>query len=676
VSDVLQDVQVTDRKMDQVLVNNHGAFIWRIANLLRGTYKPAQYGSVILPFVVLRRLDCLLADTKDAVLAKAKDLGGLPADLALPNVAKQHFWNLSKYDLKKIVGEPAGIRANIGDYVRGFSPNVRDIFEQFELDKTLAKLDAADLLYLVTKDFAGIDLHPDRVTNADMGAIFEELIRKFAESSNETAGEHFTPRDAVRLLVDLLLAPDDDVLSKPGIVRHLYDPTAGTGGMLAVAEEHIKSMNEGATVVLAGQELNDESYAICKSDMVIKGYDVGAIALGDTLADDKHAGKTYDYCLANPPYGVEWKRSEGVVRAEHRDLGFEGRFGPGLPAISDGQLLFLLHLVSKMRPITQGGGRVGIVLNGSALFTGGAGSGESEIRRYVLEHDLLEAIVALPTDMFYNTGIATYIWILDNDKRPERKGQVQLVDGTARWSKMRKSLGSKRRELTESDIAAIVETYADFEPSDTSKIFATADFGYHQITVERPLQLSFTITPENIEAAMATKAVTRLTEPEQALLRQMMIEHSVVEERAPASVSKPPTWTDRNQFTFDLKKQAKSAGLVLSAPVLKALVSAIGEHDPDAEICRDAKGDIEPDTSLRDTERVPLAEKIEGYVAREVLPHVPDAWVDHAKTRVGYEIPFTRHFYVYTPPRPLAEIDAEIADRIKRITVLFEQVQV
>lgn len=666
--------------MDQALVNNHGAFIWRIANLLRGTYKPAQYGSVILPFVVLRRLDCLLADTKAAVLAKAGDLGGLPADIALPAVAKQHFWNLSKYDLKKIVGEPAGIRANIGDYVRGFSPNVRDIFEQFELDKTLAKLDAADLLYLVTRDFAGIDLHPGRVSNADMGAIFEELIRKFAESSNETAGEHFTPRDAVRLLIDLLLAPDDDVLSKPGIVRHIYDPTAGTGGMLAVAEEHIKSMNEGATVVLAGQELNDESYAICKSDMVIKGYDVGAIALGDTLADDKHAGKNYDYCLANPPYGVEWKRSEGVVRAEHHDLGFEGRFGPGLPAISDGQLLFLLHLVSKMRPVTQGGGRAGIVLNGSALFTGSAGSGESEIRRYVLEHDLLEAIVALPTDMFYNTGIATYIWILDNDKRPERKGNVQLVDGTARWSKMRKSLGSKRRELTEADIAAVVETYADFARGATSKIFGSTDFGYRQVTVERPLQLSFTITPENLDAAMGTKAVEKLVESDKAKLRAVL-QALVVEQRAPAKVvetpsARSPTWTHRDDFVKDVKKLARETGLTLAAPVVKALVGALGEHDPNAEICRDAKGNIEPDTSLRDTERVPLAEKIDEYVAREVLPHVADAWVDHSKTRVGYEIPFTRHFYVYAPPRPLDEIDAEIAERIKRITALFGQVQV
>ena len=650
------------RTMDQAVVNNHGAFIWRIANLLRGTYKPAQYGAVILPFVVLRRLDCLLEPTKDATLAKAANLGGLPPELALPKVTGLSFWNASTFDMKKLLGDPPNLRANIEEYVRGFSANVRDIFEQFELGKTLAKLDAADLLYLVTKDFVGIDLHTQKVSNADMGAIFEELIRKFAESSNETAGEHFTPRDAVQLLVDLLLAPDDEALTIEGVVRHIYDPTAGTGGMLALAEEHIKEHNETAQLVLAGQEINDQSYAICKSDLVIKGYDVDAIAFGDTLANDQHAGKTYDYCLANPPYGVEWKRSEGVVRTEHRDLGFEGRFGPGLPAISDGQLLFLLHLISKMRPVTQGGGRVGIVLNGSALFTGGAGSGESEIRRYVLENDLLEAIVALPTDMFYNTGIATYIWILDNDKAAERKGKVQLIDGTDFYSKMRKSLGSKRRELSRADIDTILGLYAGFEPGEKSKIFATTDFGYRQITVERPLQLSFAVTPEKVEAAMVAKAVAKLAEPDQERLRSTLVELVGT------------TWTSRDTFVRDLKKHAKDAGLTLGAPIVKALVGAVGEHDPEAEICRDAKGTVEPDPSLRDTERVPLSEGIEEYVAREVLPHVPDAWVDHAKTKVGYEIPFTRHFYVYTPPRPLEEIDADIARRIKRISELFEQV--
>ncbi|MDQ3156739.1 MAG: type I restriction-modification system subunit M, partial [Actinomycetota bacterium] len=619
--------------MDQTAVNNHGAFIWRIANLLRGTYKPAQYGSVILPFVVLRRLDCVLEPTKDAVLAKRGDLRGVPEDIALPRVSGHSFYNTSKYDMRKLLGDPVNLRANIGDYVRGFSPNVRDIFEEFELDKSLAKLDESDLLYLVTRDVTDIDLHPDRVSNADMGAIFEELIRKFAESSNETAGEHFTPRDAVSLVVDLLLAPDGDVLSKPGIVRHVYDPTAGTGGMLAVAEEHIKSANPDAEVVLAGQELNDESYAICKSDMVIKGYAVDSIANGDTLANDQHAGKTFDYCLANPPYGVEWKRSEAVVRAEHRDLGFDGRFGPGLPAISDGQLLFLLHLVSKMRPAKQGGGRVGIVLNGSALFTGAAGSGESEIRRYLLEHDLLEAIVALPTDMFYNTGIATYVWILDNSKAEARKGKVQLIDGTGFFSKMRKSLGSKRRELKPSDIDTIVKLYDGFEPGDKSKIFATKDFGYRQITVERPLQLSFLMTSEKIDAAMAGKAVAKLADADRAKLKGVLaslveVPPPVVEVRSEAEPRSHPTWTSRDSFTADLKKLAREAGLTLGAPILKALVGAIGEHDPAAEVCRTPKGDFEPDTSLRDTERVPLSESIDAYMKREVLPHVPDAWVD------------------------------------------------
>ena len=393
--------------LDKIAINNHSAFIWRIADLLRGSYRAHQYGSTILPFVILRRLDCVLASTKDAVLEKAKSAGKIPAAIALPRASGHSFYNTSSYDLGKLVGDPENVKANLIDYINGFSDNVRDIFSEFDFEKQLAKLDDGNLLYLVTKEFATIDLHPSAVSNADMGAIFEELIRKFAEASNETAGEHFTPRDAVALVVALLLASDDEVLSKPGIVRSIYDPTAGTGGMLAVAEEHIKAFNPEATVVLAGQELNDESYAICKSDMVIKGYDVDAIAKGDTLVDDKHAGKTFDYCLSNPPYGVDWKRSEKAVRREAADPGMNGRFGPGLPSISDGQLLFLMHLISKMRPIKSGGGRVGIVLNGSALFTGAAGSGESEIRRHIIESDLLEAIVALPTDMFYNTDIST-----------------------------------------------------------------------------------------------------------------------------------------------------------------------------------------------------------------------------------------------------------------------------
>ena len=651
---------------NQAVVNNHGALIWRIADLLRGTYRPHQYGSIIQPFVILRRLDCVLEPTKQAVLEKSKNLGNIPAAISLPKVSKHSFYNTSLYDLEKVIGDPDNIRDNLIDYVNGFSENIRDIFDEFDFDKQLAKLDNEDLLYLITQEFTKVDLHPSTVSNSDMGAVFEELIRKFAEASNETAGEHFTPRDAVALVVDLLFAADDEVLSKPGIVRSIYDPTAGTGGMLAVAEEHVKGFNPDATIVLAGQELNGESYAICKSDMVIKGYAVDAISHGDTLANDQHAGKTFDYCLSNPPYGVEWKKSETVVRKEHQEYGFEGRFGPGLPSISDGQLLFLLHLVSKMRPVTAGGGRVGIVLNGSALFTGAAGSGESEIRRYVIENDLLEAIVALPTDMFYNTGISTYVWILDNDKAPERKGKIQLIDGSGFSSKMKKSLGSKRKQLTPSDIEQIVSLYDEFDAADeaTSKVFDNDDFGYRSVTVERPLQLNYSFAPDRVVAALAAKAVQKLDESTLTALTAAL-------ETAPNESA----WKNSKEFAAALKDLLNDAGVTVAAPTLKAITGALSEHDPSADVHLDKRGKPEANPSLRDTERIPLTEDVDEYIKREVLPHVPDAWIDHSKTKLGYEIPFTRHFYVYEPPRDLAEIDAEIEQRIARIIDLFKEVE-
>jgi type I restriction enzyme M protein len=456
------------------------------------------------------------------------------------------------------------------DYIAGFSPNASDIFERYEFEKQIAKLDGANLLYQVVARFATIDLSPAAISNADMGLMFEELIRRFAELSNETAGEHYTPREVIRLMVNLLFISDDKALSRPGIIRSIYDPAAGTGGMLAVAEEHIRAHNPQAKLNLFGQELNDESYAICKADMLIKGYDVGHIASGNTLSEDKHTGKHFDYMLSNPPFGVEWKKVEAAIRKEHQQKGYDGRFGPGLPRVSDGSLLFLMHLLSKMRPVSEGGSRVAIVLNGSPLFTGGAGSGESEIRRWVIENDWLEAIVALPTDMFYNTGISTYIWLLTNHKAAERKGKIQLINAAELFQKMRKSLGSKRKELGEAHIAEITRLYGAFEENERSKIFDNAAFGYTTITVERPLR------------------------------------------------------------------------------------------DAAGRIERDKKGQPKADAALRDTENVPLSEDIGAYFAREVLPHVPDAWIDASKSKVGYEIPFTRHFYVYTPPRALEEIDADL----------------
>ncbi|RRR78290.1 MAG: SAM-dependent DNA methyltransferase [Candidatus Viridilinea halotolerans] len=550
----------------------NAGLIWAIAELLRGDYKQSDYGKVILPFTLLRRLDCVLAPTKQAVLAEyaqRKD-AGYDISIFLNRAAGQSFTNTSRYDFALLLGDANNLCANLRDYVAGFSPNVRDIFERYEFDKLLGKLDSANLLYQVVGRFATLDLSPQQVSNESMGLMFEELIRRFAELSNETAGEHFTPREVIRLMVDLLFAADNDVLTKPGVVRSIYDPAAGTGGMLAVAEEHLRAMNPKAKLSIFGQELNEESYAICKADMLIKGYAVDRIICGNTLAHDGHAGQRFDYMLSNPPFGVEWKKVEDAVRKEHKQKGHEGRFGPGLPRVSDGSLLFLLHLLKKMRPAKEGGSRVAIVLNGSPLFTGGAGSGESEIRRWIIENDWLEAIVALPTDMFYNTGIATYIWVLSNKKAPERRGKVQLINGVNCFKKMRKSLGSKRKELSEADIAQIVQLYGAFAAGEQSKVFANEEFGYRTITVERPLR------------------------------------------------------------------------------------------DADGTIQRDRKGQPKPDASLRDTENVPLQEDVQAYFAREVLPHVPDAWVDAAKTKVGYEIPFTRHFYVYTPPRPLEAIDADL----------------
>jgi type I restriction enzyme M protein len=472
---------------------NLSSFIWSVADLLRGDYKQSEYGKVILPFTVLRRLDCVLESTKDAVLAEKtkREAAGLNPEPFLLRKSGQLFYNTSPLDLKKLMGDQDHIGENLRAYMQAFSPAVRDIFESFEFHTQIDRLAKSGLLYLVTEKFANIDLHPEVVSNAQMGAVFEELIRKFAELSNETAGEHFTPREVIRLMVNLLFIEDDDALAKPGVVRSLYDPTAGTGGMLSVAGEHLASLNPDARLVMYGQELNPESYAICKADMLIKGQDIANIIFGNTLSADGLHGKHFDYSLSNPPFGVEWKKIEKEIRKEAAEQGFNGRFGPGLPRVSDGSLLFLLHLISKMRPAVDGGSRFGIVLNGSPLFTGGAGSGESEIRRYVLENDLVEAIIGLPTDMFYNTGISTYVWIVSNRKPAARKGKVQLIDASSFWQKMRKSLGSKRKELSPAHIEDITRLFGQFKEVTRdgvliSRLFKNEAFGYRTITVERP----------------------------------------------------------------------------------------------------------------------------------------------------------------------------------------------
>jgi type I restriction enzyme M protein len=642
---------------------NNANFIWSIADLLRGPYKPHQYGAIVLPFTILRRLDAVLEPTKQAVLGEAIKRGdSSAASVFLAKASGHSFYNTSAFTLQKLMGDPASIKANIVDYLNGFSDNVRDIFERFEFEKQIEKLDAENLLYLVTQKFTAVDLHPNKVSNIEMGLMFEELIRKFAETSNETAGEHFTPREVIRLMVSLLFIADDEALSEKGVVRSIYDPTAGTGGMLSVADEYLLEHNSGARLVMYGQEINAESYAICKADMVIKGQDINHIVNADTLTDDGFIGETFDYCLSNPPFGVDWNKQKPVVLKEHELQGHDGRFGPGLPRVSDGSLLFLMHLVKKLRPRAKGGGRAGIVLNGSPLFSGGAGSGESEIRRYLLENDLLEAIVALPTDMFYNTGIATYLWIIDNDKRPERRGTVQLIDGTGFSHKMRKSLGSKRKELSTEDISTIVNLYGDAAESDVSKIFATRDFGYRTITVERPLRLNWALTVERVNAAFEQKAIAKLD-----LDWRDFAARTAANEFVPTS--------DLNAFTTEVKARLASCSIVLTPPQLKAFISGLSERDENAPIVTDAKGNPMPDADARDAENVPLGEDIHAYFEREVLPHVPDAWIDESKTRTGYEIPFTRHFYRYVPPRPLAEIDADLNTLVREITELLNEVE-
>ncbi len=569
------------------------SFIWSVADLLRGDYKQSEYGKVVLPFTILRRLDCVLEETKEKVLAEfaAKQQAGINPEPFLLRIAGLSFYNTSPLHMKKLMGDQDHIKENLYSYIQGFSPAVRDIFERFDFYTQIERLAKNNLLYKVAEKFTAIDLHPEAVSPYQMGLVFEELIRKFAEISNETAGEHFTPREVIRLMVNLLFIEDDDALTKPGIVRTIYDPTAGTGGMLSVAGEHLEELNPQARLTMFGQELNDESYAICKADMLIKGQDVANIIAGNTLSDDGHPHRKFDYMLSNPPFGVEWKKVEKEVRKEHEQQGFNGRFGPGLPRVSDGSMLFLLHLVSKMRPASEGGSRFGIVLNGSPLFTGGAGSGESEIRRYLLENDLVEAIIGLPTDMFYNTGISTYVWIITNRKPEHRKGKVQLIDASGFWQKMRKSLGSKRKELSDEHIATITKLFGDFTESHQdgkpiSRIFKNQEFGYRTITVERPQR------DEQGNVVLGTKG-----------------------------------------------KQ---------------------------------KGKPQPDSSLRDTENVPLSEDVEVYFKREALPHAPDAWIDQEKTKVGHEIPFNRHFYVFQPPRELSAIDADLKQCTDRIVEMIK----
>jgi len=603
---------------------NLSSFIWSVADLLRGDYKQSDYGKVILPFTVLRRLDCVLEPTKAKVLAEfaAKKKAGLNPDPFLLRASGLSFYNTSDLDLRKLVGDQDHISQNLYAYVQAFSPAVRDIFERFSFSTQIDKLAKSGLLYLVTEKFAGMDLHPEAVDNHEMGLAFEELIRKFAELSNETAGEHFTPREVIRLMVNLLFVEDDDVLTKPGVVRTIYDPTAGTGGMLSVAGEHLAALNPQARLTMFGQELNDESYAICKADMLIKGQDVANIVAGNTLSEDGHAHAKFDYMLSNPPFGVEWKKVEKEVRKEHESQSFNGRFGPGLPRVSDGSLLFLLHLLSKMRPAHDGGSRFGIVLNGSPLFAGGAGSGESEIRRYLFENDLVEAIIGLPTDMFYNTGISTYVWIVSNRKTAQRKGMVQLIDASSFWQKMRRSLGSKRKEMSEVHIVEVTQLFGSFTEAQLATVFDAEGKELSQETVLMGVQPP---APPN-GGRVKLIPLSRIFPNEVFGYRSLTVERPLRDEKG------------------------------------NVVLGTKGK----------AKGKPQADSTLRDSESVPLTEDVDAYFRREVLPHTPDAWIDDDKIKIGYEVPFSRHFYVFEPPRPLTEIDADLAQATARIKAMIE----
>jgi type I restriction enzyme M protein len=635
-------------------------FLWSLAELLRGDYKQSEYGRVILPLVVVRRLDCVLEPTKGAVLAKNAELeakGIENVEPILKRVAGKNFqvYNASKLDFPKLLDDPDHLADNLRAYIAGFNEAARDVIGNLKFDEQIGHLDEANLLYLLIQRFCEIDLHPEAVSNVEMGYMFEELIRRFSEQSNETAGEHFTPREVVRLMVNLLFAEDDEILSKKGTVKTLYDPACGTGGMLAVADEYVRQLHPQARLEVFGQELNPESYAICRSDMMLKGHDASRIVRGNSFTEDGHADGKFDYMLSNPPFGVEWKKVETDIRKEHETLGDAGRFGAGLPRITDGSLLFLQHMISKMKPQAKGGSRIAIVFNASPLFSGGAGSGESEIRRWIIENDWLEAIIALPDQLFYNTGIFTFVWIV-TDRKPEyRQGKVQLVDGRGFYRKMRRSLGDKRNELGEADIAMITRLFADFEEGENTIIVDNEAFGYRRVVVEQPLRRRFALDDDSVKALEDDKGFLKLDPPVRERVRAA-IEAATGDGQVSAS-------TDEKAFTAAVQQLVDSADGLQPKEVTgitKLIVSACAIRDPSAPTVVDAKGVPVPDPELRDYEQVPLGEEIDEYFEREVKPYLTDAWVNHSKTRVGYEIPLTRYFHRFAEPRPVEAIDAEI----------------
>lgn len=745
------------------------SILWNIANGLRGTYRPPQYRRVMLPLIVLARFDAILAKHTDKMKTEyqakqtelAEELSKLDAqiqeetdtdkqnnlqaqknalikifslqqDKILTQIVdknrKQTLYNTSGFNLERLLNDADHIRANLITYINGFSAKAKDIFDKFEFEKEIDKLDEANRLFKILQTFVGdlrsqnLTLAPEVISNIQMGYLFEDLIRKFNEQANEEAGDHFTPREVIRLMVNIAFAEDHDELKKVGTYRTIYDPTCGTGGMLSESEKELKSFNQAINLGLYGQEYNAESYAICCADLLIKDEPAEHIIFGDTLgvqnAKDKgngftpydgHTGKRFDYMFANPPFGVEWKIQEDYVKKEHSEQGFNGRFGAGLPRINDGSLLFLQHMLSKMkRPdIDDGqGSRIAVVFNGSPLFTGDAGSGESNIRRYVIENDLLEAVIALPDQMFYNTGIYTYIWVLSNKKSEKRKGKIQLINATQYFQKMQKSLGNKRNELSEQHIADITKLYAEFAETKDSKIFNNQDFAYLKVIVERPLRLNFQASAERIEKLKEQTAFVNLAKSKKIKDEAQIKadeEKGIVQQQAiiQALTGLGDTlYTNREAFLKVLNPALKTLGFTIAAPLKKAILEALSERDQTADTCLDSKGNAEADPQLRDSELVPLPSEtpfplslgydnetnlgelttalrptVQAYMQSEVLPHVPNAWVDESKTKLGYEIPINRHFYVYEPPRDLAEIKAEIVALEREIMQMLGNLQ-
>ncbi len=647
-------------------------FIWTIADLLRGPYRAPQYERVMLPLVVLRRFDCVLESTKEAVLAKyaqVKDKHeGAALDRVLNKVSGQRFHNHSPLSFDKLRGDPDNAHLHLVSYINGFSENVRKIFERFEFSHEIERMKEHNILFLVIKKFCEVDLHPSQVDNIEMGLLFEDLIRRFNEQANETAGDHFTPREVISLMVNLLFMHDDDLLTKPGTVRKLLDPTCGTGGMLSEARKYLREHSLGAKLYVYGQDFNPRSYAVAASDLLLRTdpseTETSTIKFGDTLIDDQFVGERFDYFLANPPFGVDWKRQQKDVVREHEKSGFGGRFGAGTPRVNDGALLFLQHMVSKFEKVDASknldGSRLAIVFNGSPLFTGGAGSGESDIRKWIIENDWLEAIVAMPEQMFYNTGIGTYVWIVTNRKEPRRKGKIQLIDARERWQPLRRSLGDKRREFSDTHITDIVREYGHMQASETNKVFDNEDFGYNRLTIERPLRLSFQISLERKERFL--DACPDLLDDLQAIDKALGRDAS----------------HDWNAVWKQVQTLLKARDSKWRAPQAKAFRDAFTEVDPKAQavILKKSGAHIqyEADPKLRDFENVPLKEDVQIYFAREVLPHLPDAWIEHEKTKVGYEINFNRYFYRFTPPRPLAEIDADLKKAEEEILRLLREV--